>query len=205
MIKQIWFDFGNIFIPVFPENTKEQFERCGVQLPEAHFAELHRAFEVGEMSQYEFFQSLTDSCKFLQSTNCVKRAWNCMLGNLRDETLFLKKLGKSYDLALVSNTNAAHIEAIAAASGPFLWKQFTNAFDGLFLSHEIHERKPDASCFEMVAKRMNARPEEVLFIDDTQANLDSASALGFKTLSYNCQNESLQYSINQFLSDSFEY
>ena len=52
---------------------------------------------------------------------------------------------------------------------------------------------------------MNARPEEVLFIDDTQANLDSASALGFKTLSYNCQNESLQYSINQFLSDSFEY
>ena len=167
MIKQIWFDFGNIFIPVFPENTKEQFERCGVQLSEAHFAELHQAFEVGEMSQYEFFQSLTDSCKFLQSTQCVKGAWNSMLGYLRDETLFLKKLSTTYDLALVSNTNAAHIEAIAAASGPFLWKRFTNAFDGLFLSHEIHERKPNASYFENVAKTMNAEPNEVLFIDDT--------------------------------------
>ena len=200
MIKQIWFDFGNIFIPVFPENIKEQFERCGVQLSEAHFAELHQAFEVGEMSQYEFFQSLTDSCKFLQSTQCVKGAWNSMLGDLRDETLFLKKLSTTYDLALVSNTNAAHIEAIAAASGPFLWKRFTNAFDGLFLSHEIHERKPNASYFEKVAKTMNAEPNEVLFIDDTQANLDGAAALGFQTLLFNCQEGNLKKELTTILA-----
>ena len=200
MIKQIWFDFGNIFIPVFPENTKEQFERCGVQLSEAHFAELHQALEVGEMSQYEFFQSLTDSCKFLESTQCIKRAWNSMLGDLRDETLFLKKLSTTYDLALVSNTNAAHIEAIAAASGPFLWKRFTNAFDGLFLSHEIHERKPNTSYFEKVAKAMNAEPNEVLFVDDTQSNLDGASALGFQTLFFNCQESDLKKELTAFLT-----
>lgn len=200
MIKQIWFDFGNIFIPVFPENTKEQFERCGVQLSEAHFMELHHAFEVGEVSQREFFQSLTASCKFLQSAQCVRQAWMSMLGNLRDETLFLKKLGKSYDLALVSNTNAAHIEAIAAASGPFLWTHFTNAFDGLFLSHEIHERKPNASYFEQVVKAMNAEPNEVLFIDDTQENLDSAAALGFQTLLFNCQEGDLKKELTAFLT-----
>ena len=200
MIKQIWFDFGNIFIPVFPENTKEQFERCGVQLSEAHFAELHQAFEVGEMSQYEFFQSLTDSCKFLQSTQCVKGAWNSMLGDLRDETLFLKKLSTTYDLALVSNTNAAHIAAIATASGPFLWTHFTNAFDGLFLSHEIHERKPNASYFEKVAKTMNAEPNEVLFIDDTQANSDGAAALGFQTLLFNCQEGNLKKELTTILA-----
>lgn len=200
MIKQIWFDFGNIFIPVFPENTKEQFERCGVQLSEAHFAELHQAFEVGEMSQYEFFQSLTDSCKFLESTQCINRAWNSMLGDLRDETLFLKKLSKSYDLALVSNTNAAHIEGIVAASGPFLWKRFTETFDGLFLSHEIHERKPNASYFEKVAKTMNAEPNEVLFIDDTQANLDGAAALGFRTLLFNCQEGNLKKELTAILT-----
>ena len=200
MIKQIWFDFGNIFIPVFPENTKEQFERCGVQLSEAHFTELHHAFEVGEVSQREFFQSLTASCKFLQSAQCVRQAWMSMLGNLRDETLFLKKLGKSYDLALVSNTNAAHIEAIAAASGPFLWTHFTNAFDGLFLSYEIHERKPNASYFEKVAQAMNAEPAEVLFIDDTQENLDSAEALGFQTLLFNCQEGDLKKELTAFLT-----
>ena len=200
MIKQIWFDFGNIFIPVFPENTKEQFEHCGVQLSEPHFTELHQAFEVGEVSQSEFFQSLTDSCKFLESTRCIKRAWNSMLGDLRDETLFLKKLGTTYDLALVSNTNAAHIAAIAAASGPFLWKRFTNAFDGLFLSHEIQERKPNTSYFEKVAKAMNAEPNEVLFVDDTQSNLDGASALGFRTLLFNCQEGNLKKELTAILT-----
>jgi len=200
MIKQIWFDFGNIFIPVFLENTKEQFEDCGVQLSEAHFTELHQAFEVGEISQHEFFQSLTDSCKFLESTQCINRAWNSMLGDLRDETLFLKKLSKSYDLALVSNTNAAHIEGIVAASGPFLWKRFTETFDGLFLSHEIHERKPNASYFEKVAKAMNAKPNEVLFIDDTQSNLESAAALGFQTLLFNCQESDLKKELTAFLT-----
>ena len=200
MIKQIWFDFGNIFIPVHPENTKDQFNCCGVQLSEAHFTELHHAFEVGEVSQHEFFQSLTASCKFLQSTQCVTQAWNSMLGDLRDETLFLKKLGKSYDLALVSNTNAAHIAAIAAASGPFLWKRFTKTFDGLFLSHEIHERKPNASYFEKVAKAMNAEPDEVLFVDDTQSNLDGASALGFQTLLFNCKEGDLKKELTAFLT-----
>ena len=200
MIKQIWFDFGNIFIPVHPENTKDQFERCGVQLSEAHFTELHHAFEVGEVSQHKFFQSLTASCKFLQSTQCVTQAWNSMLGDLRDETLFLKKLGESYDLALVSNTNAAHIAAIAAASGPFLWKRFTKTFDGLFLSHEIHERKPNASYFEKVAKAMNAEPDEVLFVDDTQSNLDGASALGFQTLLFNCKEGDLKKELTAFLT-----
>ena len=200
MIKQIWFDFGNIFIPIFPENTKEQFEDCGVKLSEAHFTELHQAFEVGEISQHKFFQSLTDSCKFLESTQCINRAWNSMLGDLRDETLFLKKLSKSYDLALVSNTNAAHIEGIVAASGPFLWKRFTETFDGLFLSHEIHERKPNASYFEKVAKTMSAEPNEVLFIDDTQANLDGAAALGFQTLLFNCQESDLKKELTAFLT-----
>ncbi len=200
MIKQIWFDFGNIFIPVHPENTKDQFNCCGVQLSEAHFTELHHAFEVGEVSQHEFFQSLTASCKFLQSTQCVTQAWNSMLGDLRDETLFLKKLGKSYDLALVSNTNAAHIAAIAAASGPFLWKRFSKTFDGLFLSHEIHERKPNASYFEKVAKAMNAEPDEVLFVDDTQSNLDGASALGFQTLLFNCKEGDLKKELTAFLT-----
>ena len=123
-----------------------------------------------------------------------------MLGDLRDETLFLKKLGTTYDLALVSNTNAAHIEAIAAASGPFLWKRFTNTFDGLFLSHEIHERKPNTSYFEKVAKAMNAEPNEVLFVDDTQSNLDGASALGFQTLFFNCQESDLKKELTAFLT-----
>lgn len=200
MIKQIWFDFGNVFIPIFPEKTKDGFKNCGVQLSEEGFTELHHSFEVGEIDQRSFFQSLASSCKYLQSTSCVKHAWNSMLGDLTDDLFYLKKLGKSYDLALVSNTNETHIDAITAAAGPFFWSNFTDAFDALFLSCEIHERKPNKSYFEKVAHAMDVQPQEVLFIDDTQVNLDSAAEMGFQTLLFNCQKGNLKKELTAFLT-----
>ena len=128
-----------------------------------------RKFERGEVSTKEFFQVLTASCKFLQSSRCTTRAWNALLGELNDHTLFLKKLAEDYSLALVSNTNVAHIDHIKQESGPFLWNTFTEKFDALFLSYEMGCRKPDTEYYDRVLEAMGALPEEVLFIDDTQA------------------------------------
>jgi len=110
MITQIWFDFGNVFIPVHPHLTQEALEQCGVQMKPEQFEVLAQEFERGEVSTKEFFQALTASCKFLQSSRCTTRAWNALLGELNDHTLFLKKLAEDYSLALVSNTNEAHID-----------------------------------------------------------------------------------------------
>ena len=46
------------------------------------------------------------------SSSAIVHGWNELLGEMTDPTLFLKKLGKSYDLCLVSNTNEAHIKHI---------------------------------------------------------------------------------------------
>ena len=50
MIKQIWFDFGNIFIPIFPERTQESFEKRGVQLSKPDFQILNEDYEIGALS-----------------------------------------------------------------------------------------------------------------------------------------------------------
>ena len=47
---------------------------------------------------------------------------------------------------------------------------------------------------------MNAEPNEVLFIDDTQANLDVAAALGFQTLLFNCREGGLKKELTAFLT-----
>ena len=47
---------------------------------------------------------------------------------------------------------------------------------------------------------MNAELAEVLFIDDTQENLDSAEALGFQTLLFNCQEGDLKKELTAFLT-----
>ncbi len=192
MIKQIWFDFGNIFIPVHPQSTREALEKCGVQMNEGQFDALAQEFEKGEISSKEFFQALTMSCKFLQSSRCVKMGWDALLGELRDNTLFLKKLGQEYNICLVSNTNEAHIQTIKEQSGPFLWNNFTEKFDALFLSYEMGCRKPNPEYYDRVLDAMGALPEEVLFIDDTQANLDTAAEMGLHTWLFNIQEGDLE-------------
>ncbi len=192
MIKQIWFDFGNIFIPIFPQHTKEQLKSCGLKLSEETFNSLSQQFEKGELTESEFFSSLVHNCTLLQATRRIKLAWNALLGELNDNVLFLQKLHHTYELCLVSNTNETHIDAIRKASGPFLWNQFVNAFDALFLSFEMGERKPDRSYFEYVLSHMNATPEEVLFIDDTAENLETAAAMGLHTLQFNIHHENLE-------------
>ena len=50
----------------------------------------------------------------------------------------------------------------------------------LVYSHRMKKRKPDAEIFEQVLQEGNFRPEETLFLDDNQANVEGASKLGIK-------------------------
>lgn len=54
-------------------------------------------------------------------------------------------------------------------------------FDSEVLSFELGVAKPDARIFETALARAGSRPEESVFVDDTPANVDAASALGFGT------------------------
>ena len=191
MIKQIWFDFGNVFIPINPERTEKALKECGVQFTAEDIQNINEGFEVGDVSSAQFFHEIASSCKHLQSTAAIAHAWNELLGEITDPTLFLKKLSKSYDLCLVSNTNEAHIKHIRKQAGPFLWNSFVEKFEALFLSYEIGHRKPDASYFNYVLKHMNAQPEEILFVDDSPANSEAAEAVGINTFLFNLQNQDL--------------
>ena len=97
---------------------------------------------------------------------------------MTDPTLFLKKLGKSYDLCLVSNTNEAHIKHIRKQAGPFLWNSFVEKFEALFLSYEIGHGR--CELFQLRLKHMNATGRGAL-IDDSPANIEAAEALGINT------------------------
>ena len=48
----------------------------------------------------------------------------------------------------------------------------------MFLSHEIGARKPDPDAFLLVCKKMSTHPKDVLFIDDSAANVEGARAAG---------------------------
>lgn len=61
-------------------------------------------------------------------------------------------------------------------------KKYNSIFDESVISCFDKIRKPDPRSYKLILKKLNVKPEETLFVDDKQENLDAAKKLGIKTL-----------------------
>ena len=52
--------------------------------------------------------------------------------------------------------------------------------DGYVLSYEYHQIKPYKAIYETLIHKYNIKPEEALFVDDKQENIDTANKYGIK-------------------------
>ena len=91
--------------------------------------------------------------------------------------MWLKDLkSRGYNIYLLSN----YPRRLFALHTPrFHFLPYT---DGRVVSYEYHVTKPDAAIYEHLCSKYNLVPEESIFLDDRQANLDAAAKLGFHTL-----------------------
>ena len=55
-------------------------------------------------------------------------------------------------------------------------------FDVLVWSYQLQMAKPDAAIYRYALEKLGTRPEETLFIDDRQENVEAAAALGMKAM-----------------------
>lgn len=184
MIKNIIFDFGDIFINLDKEVIFREIEKYGgkPQLSSTIY-DLNETYEVGKISSESFITQL-QSVYPKASLQDIIRIWNSILLDLPDYRLdFIENLAKekTYRLFLLSNTNALHIPHVAEKMGVDKFKRFKDSFEQFYLSHEIHLRKPNAEIFEFTLEQNGLNAEETLFIDDTKENTDAADILGIKT------------------------
>ena len=61
-------------------------------------------------------------------------------------------------------------------------KVLDDYFHRAYYSHLMKKRKPDAEIFEQVLEENGLQANESLFLDDNEANIAGAKALGIKTL-----------------------
>jgi len=182
MIKNIIFDFGDIFINLDKEATYKELAKLGVdQISEDMMAAAHQ-YEKGNVSTDDFIEFFREKIKL--SKEELVFAWNAILLDFPIERLqFLKELVacKKYRLFLLSNTNEMHIDWIQNDWGSELYQEFKKCFEQFYLSHEIHFRKPNADIYEFVLQENNLKAEETFFIDDTLENTAAAEKLGIQT------------------------
>jgi len=183
MIKNIVFDFGDIFINLDKEIIFREIERFGGNPTlSTEVLALNMDYEVGKISSEDFISQLTKVYPTASSAD-IKDIWNGMLLDFPDHRLeFIENLAReaSHRLFLLSNTNALHIEEVANKMGEEKFNRFRNSFEQFYLSHEIHLRKPNADIYNFVLQQNGLKATETFFIDDTKENTDAAKKLGIQ-------------------------
>lgn len=179
MIKNIIFDFGDIFINLDKEATYREIAKLGITNISEEMIAVYHQYEKGLISTEEFTQFYHNKLQISKAD--LVRSWNAILLDFPAERLaFLKELSvsKKYRLFLLSNTNEMHISWIQNNWGIELYNVFKNCFEQFYLSHEINFRKPDANIYEFVLSENNLIAEETLFVDDLKENTEAAKQLG---------------------------
>lgn len=185
----IIFDLGNVLIDIdyqrslslikaeLPSTLQDRVDGC-------YAAEFHKAYERGELDSPAFRVAFRDYFEQSWSDTKVDFLWNSLLGSLPAYRLELvRKLKANYQVGILSNTNAIHIEAVH----DLLKKEhgmdnFDGLFDWVFYSHEMGLAKPYQEIYQQLLLELGTTADRVLFFDDLLANVQGAAAVGIQAV-----------------------
>ncbi len=183
MIKNLLFDFGDVFINLDKEATFSSLNKAGYdEIPEDFFSWVYD-YEKGLVTTGEFVRAGMIAFPGMREEDLIS-AWNAIILDFPPHRLdFIRQLSEegSFGLFLLSNTNALHIQRVREVMGPGDYQNFASCFGGFYLSHEMHLRKPEPEVFQKILDNHGILADETLFVDDTLEHIESAKKLGLKT------------------------
>ncbi|RAJ85390.1 putative hydrolase of the HAD superfamily [Chitinophaga dinghuensis] len=188
-IKNIIFDLGGVILNIDYQKTNDAFIALGV----TNFHELYSQFkgshlfdnlETGHISTADFLQEMHKHVPAGVTDEQIIDAWCAMLLDFPLQRLqLLQQLRQQYNLYLLSNTNAIHLERfnqiLMESRGIPSLAEF---FDKTYYSHLVGLRKPGTEIYEVVLQENGLKAGETVFIDDTLPNIEAAKKVGLHTI-----------------------
>lgn len=140
--------------------------------------------ETGRRTAAEWTDELLGVCVEGVSATDLQDAFNGFLVGIPVERLcMLRKLRESgYRLYVLSNTNPVMYHSWISEAFRQEGKRIHDYFDGVVTSFEEGMCKPDPALFQRVLDRYGLKADETLLLDDSEANCESASGIGFRTV-----------------------
>jgi glucose-1-phosphatase len=185
LIKNIIFDLGNVIVDLDIQRTFDSLGHyLGAEgLRKAHDLDLFNKYEVGAITEKEFFKQLKQLCVENTPKRALVDAWNIMLLSIPFQRLImLEHLKKDYKVIMLSNTNKTHLDWVRSyLNGLYRIQDFEKRFfHDVYYSHVIGLRKPNVDIYDYVLSTSNILPEETVFIDDNADNIIGSKKAGIK-------------------------
>ncbi|MFH2040507.1 MAG: HAD-IA family hydrolase [Chloroflexota bacterium] len=134
---------------------------------------------IGACTEEEWFQELrtVTGMDYDLCVEFINEFWKVYLGELNIEFIdFIKQLRRGYKIALLSNS---FIGARKKENANYHFQELT---DVIIYSHEVGLVKPDIAIYQMICDQLGMLPEETLFIDDEETNINAAHEFGMHTI-----------------------
>lgn len=192
MITTIIFDIGNVLADF---TWREHYERFGFdekmieRLADATVrSPLWNEYDKGVMTYEELFQGFVDNDPQIEpqlrevfadvSTMVIRNDYAIpWIHALQD---------KGYRCLYLSNfSERAHRECVEALD-------FIPHMDGGILSYQEKVIKPMPEIYQLLIDRYGLTPQECVFLDDTQKNLDAAEKFGIHTIHFQNQAQAIE-------------
>ena len=188
-VKNIIFDLGGVLLNIDFSITEKAFKELGVtqfsnMFTQHHSNDLFVQLETGEISPEDFYEAFRRGTGTNLSDETIKKTWNALLLDFRAPTLnWLATIRSKYRIFLFSNTNQIHHDAFIESYQQLTGNgEFDTIFEKAYYSQNMGMRKPNPEPFLYILKENNLNAKETLFIDDTIKNIETAHALGLKTI-----------------------
>ncbi|MFH8119661.1 MAG: HAD family phosphatase [Candidatus Aenigmatarchaeota archaeon] len=182
MIKYIIFDLGGVVAnnavrtarKIIGKKLKMDFESFWNNEIKRYWEEL----KTGRIDEEYFWkkvkEKLKNKGKEFDEKEFMKAFYKYQRKNKNVEKIIANLKKKGYKTAILSNGVARWIEK---------WRGYLKKyFDFIVMSNEIGYAKPNRKAYEILLKKMNAKPEECVFIDDKEKNLKTAELIKMKTI-----------------------
>lgn len=186
-IKNIIFDLGGVLMDLDKQACIDAFKRLGYDDIEQLLGNYSQKgtfmeLEKGSITPEEFRNRIRREIGRAVTDRQIDDAFCAFLVDIPDYKLdMLQELKKNYRVLMLSNTNAIMMEVMK--EGVFR-KQGLDVyayFDQLYLSYQMGVTKPDRKIYDLLIADSRICPEETLFFDDSQVNIEMGSSVGFRT------------------------
>jgi len=181
-ISAICFDLGKVLLDFDWQIMLHRVAQKSPLLPE-HMVMLMSsdpqvlAYETGGITSARFFSHLKKMLQFSGTAKELRTCFSEIFTPLPEHIALAALLAPHYPLALISNTNEAHIAYAEAAYS------FFSLFPVRIYSHQVQMIKPNPEIYTTALATLGRfDPQETLFIDDLETNILGAVQLGWQTI-----------------------
>jgi putative hydrolase of the HAD superfamily len=183
-LRAVVFDYGMVLTgPPEPKAHSELVRITGLtsdRLDHFYWADRH-AFDEGKLNGLDYWRKVTGDAGLALDDEAIEALslWDARMWTTQNDAMLswqqvLKQRGIL--TAILSNMGDT---VLANMQRELLW---LDRFDVQVWSYQLRMAKPDLAIYEYVLKQLGTRPDETLFLDDKQENIDAANSVGMRAV-----------------------